>query len=91
MGASWFLAGVLLANDYHLRYVVVSSDSESVYNSSVSLCLPMRLWGISGYAALGDAATAWLGLRRGGVAYLTILDWGGYFKRLLHGEDLSRG
>jgi len=31
------------------------------------------------------------GVKEGGVAYLTILDWGGYFKRLLHGEDLSRG
>ena len=65
MDASWFLAGVPPANNY-LRYVVVSSGSESVYNSS-SLCLPMRLWGISGYAALGDAATAWLGLRGGGL------------------------
>jgi len=58
MDVSWFLAGVLLANDYHLRYVIVSSDSESGYNSSISLCLPMRLWGISGYATLGDVATA---------------------------------
>jgi len=28
MDASWFLAGVPLANNYHLRYVIVSSDSE---------------------------------------------------------------
>jgi len=28
MDASWFPAGVPLANNYHLRYVIVSSDSE---------------------------------------------------------------
>jgi len=36
MGVSWFLARVLLATKYHLKYVVVSSDSENGYNFSES-------------------------------------------------------
>jgi len=35
MGASRLLAGVLLTTKYHLRYVIVSSDSEGGYNSSI--------------------------------------------------------
>jgi hypothetical protein len=34
MGVSWFLARVLLATKYHLKYVVVSSDPENGYNFS---------------------------------------------------------
>ncbi len=34
MGVSWFLARVLLATRYHLKYVVVSSDPENGYNFS---------------------------------------------------------
>jgi len=34
MGVSWFLARVLLATRYHLKYVVVSSDPENDYNFS---------------------------------------------------------
>jgi hypothetical protein len=34
MGVSWFLARVLLATNYHLKYVVVSSDPENGYNFS---------------------------------------------------------
>jgi len=33
-GVSWFLARTLLASRFHLRYVVVSSDSEGGYNFS---------------------------------------------------------
>jgi hypothetical protein len=36
MGISWFLARVLLATKYHLKYVIVSSDSENGYNFSES-------------------------------------------------------
>jgi hypothetical protein len=35
MDVSWFLAGALLANNHHLRYVIVSSDSRSGYSSSI--------------------------------------------------------
>jgi len=35
MDVSWFLAGVLMANNYHLRYVIVSGDSEKGHNSSI--------------------------------------------------------
>ncbi len=42
-GVSWFLARALLAEGFHLRYVIVSSDSESGYNfsenTSLSECL----------------------------------------------------
>jgi hypothetical protein len=34
MGVSWFLARVLLATKYHLKYVIVSSDSENGFNFS---------------------------------------------------------
>jgi PAS domain-containing protein len=34
MGVSWFLARVLLATNYHLKYVIVSSDPENGYNFS---------------------------------------------------------
>jgi hypothetical protein len=34
MGVSWFLARVLLATKYHLKYVIVSSDPENGYNFS---------------------------------------------------------
>jgi hypothetical protein len=34
MGVSWFLVRVLLATTYHLKYVIVSSDSENGYNFS---------------------------------------------------------
>jgi len=34
MGISWFLARVLLATKYHLKYVVASSDSKNGYNFS---------------------------------------------------------
>jgi len=34
MGVSWFLARVLLATRYHLKYVIVSSDPENGYNFS---------------------------------------------------------
>jgi hypothetical protein len=33
-GISWFLARILLASKFHLKYVIVSSDSESGYNFS---------------------------------------------------------
>jgi len=36
MGVSWFLARVLLAIRYHLKYVIVSSDPENGYNFSES-------------------------------------------------------
>jgi len=39
MGVSWFLARVLLATKYHLKYVVVSSDPENGYNFSESTSL----------------------------------------------------
>jgi len=42
-GVSWFLARMLLANKFHLRYVIVSSDAEKGYNfsenTSLSECL----------------------------------------------------
>ena len=34
MGVSWFLARILLATKYHLKYVIVSSDPENGYNFS---------------------------------------------------------
>jgi hypothetical protein len=34
MGVSWFLARLLLVTKYHLKYVVVSSDSENGYSFS---------------------------------------------------------
>ncbi|MEM4959151.1 MAG: hypothetical protein QXX12_04665 [Nanopusillaceae archaeon] len=42
-GVSWFLARMLLASKFHLRYVIVSSDAERGYNfsenASLSECL----------------------------------------------------
>ena len=42
-GISWFLARMLLASKFHLRYVIVSSDAEKGYNfsenTSLSECL----------------------------------------------------
>ncbi|MEM4570078.1 MAG: hypothetical protein QXE66_02075 [Desulfurococcaceae archaeon] len=42
-GVSWFLARMLLASKFHLRYVIVSSDAEKGYNfsenTSLSECL----------------------------------------------------
>ncbi|MEM1696627.1 MAG: hypothetical protein QXQ90_08555 [Desulfurococcaceae archaeon] len=42
-GVSWFLARMLLASKFHLRYVIVSSDAEKGYNfsenASLSECL----------------------------------------------------
>jgi len=55
MGASWFLAGVPLANNYH-RYVIVSSDSESIIPLGIIVLADER--GISGCATLGNVATA---------------------------------
>ena len=53
MGASWFLAGVPLANNYHL-YVIVSSDSESIIPLGIIVLADER--GISMTQRLG----AWL-------------------------------
>lgn len=42
-GVSWFLARALLADKFHVKYVVVSSDSKNGYNfsekTSLSECL----------------------------------------------------
>jgi len=54
MGASWFLARALLANNYHLRYVIVSSDSESGYNSSIGYHCTCR-WDCEEWAWLRNA------------------------------------
>jgi len=54
MGAS-FLAGVPLANNY-LRYVILSSDSESIIPLGIIVLADER--GISGCATLGNVATA---------------------------------
>ena len=42
-GVSWFLARVLLASKFHLKYVVVSSDSEKGYNFSEGTALSETL------------------------------------------------
>ena len=42
-GVSWFLARVLLASKFHLKYVVVSSDSENGYNFSEGTSLSETL------------------------------------------------
>ena len=40
---------------------------------------------------LGNVATACMTRVKGSGLLNYILNWGGYLKRLLHGEDLSQG
>jgi hypothetical protein len=42
-GVSWFLARILLASKFHLKYVIISSDSENGYNFSEGASLSETL------------------------------------------------